>query len=172
MPRVVTVFECSRIGCSSEPSDRGGPAASDGDRCTGSDGHGYQLAHSLGHRITHTTPALVPLVLPDRHWLTGLSGISLTVELVLQSASGKILHRQRGDMLLTHFGLSGPAIMDISRHWIAAHETDPRSRLSANLLPDQSFEEVEQKFVAAAAARAPHAGPGRRRPFACPGSQP
>lgn len=121
---------------------------------TGSDGHGYQLAHSLGHRITHTTPALVPLVLPDRHWLTGLSGISLTVELVLQSATGKILHRQRGDMLLTHFGLSGPAIMDISRHWIAAHETDPRSRLSANLLPDQSFEEVEQKFVAAAAARA------------------
>ncbi len=121
---------------------------------TGSDGHGYQLARSLGHRITRTTPALVPLVLPERHWLTGLSGISVTVELILQSATGKILHRQQGDMLLTHFGLSGPAIMDISRHWIAAHESDPQSRLSANLLPGQSFEEVEQKFVAAAAARA------------------
>lgn len=120
---------------------------------TGSDGHGYALARALGHTVTHTTPALVPLVLPDRHRLTRLTGIGVTAELVLQSATGKVLHRRRGDMLFTHFGLSGPAVMDISRHWIAAHGADPLSRLTANLLPQKNFEQVEQAFVNTGASR-------------------
>ena len=102
---------------------------------TGSDGLGYNFAQALGHTITDTTPALVPLVLPPKHYLTKLSGLTLDVELSLIAGTGKRLHRQAGSMLLTHFGLTGPAAMDISRHWIAAHAKDTKTQLTANLLP-------------------------------------
>lgn len=114
---------------------------------TGSDGLGYQLVQSLGHTVTPTTPALVPLVLEKDHWLTSLSGISLDVMLQLVDARGKHLHRQSGSLLLTHFGLSGPAAMDISRHWIAAHHQDHRVQLQANLLPDADFASLEALWL-------------------------
>jgi predicted Rossmann fold flavoprotein len=115
---------------------------------TGSDGQGYEFAKVLGHSVTRTTPALVPLVLEKGHWLTLLSGLSVEVELAVTAGSGKVLHRQRGPMLLTHFGLSGPAAMDISRHWIAAQMDDAAVQLRANFLPGQTFEQVEAELLA------------------------
>jgi predicted Rossmann fold flavoprotein len=114
---------------------------------TGSDGLGYQFARELGHTVTQTTPALVPLVLEKDHWLTKLSGLALEVELAVVSGSGKVLKRQRGAMLLTHFGLSGPAAMDISRHWIAAHNPDTGAQLRVNLLPGRSFEQIDAHLL-------------------------
>jgi len=114
---------------------------------TGSDGLGYELARSLGHSVTKTTPALVPLVLEKDHWLTTLPGITLEVELAVASGTGKVQHRQHGSMLLTHFGLSGPAAMDISRYWIAAHADDPASALLCNLLPDMNSEHVGRALI-------------------------
>ncbi len=116
---------------------------------TGSDGQGYELARSLGHTVTPTFPALVPLVLESNHWLTTLSGLTFPVELTLSSGRGQVLHRHQGSMLLTHFGLSGPVVMDISRHWIAEKQNDPTVRLHANLLPGRRFDEVEQLLVSA-----------------------
>jgi len=110
---------------------------------TGSDGLGYELARGLGHTITKTTPALVPLILEKGHWLTTLTGLAFEVELCVSSGTGKVLHRQRGAMLATHFGLSGPAAMDISRHWIAARAADPGAGLAVNFMPGRSFEEVD-----------------------------
>ncbi len=115
---------------------------------TGSDGHGYALAKTLGHTVTKTTPALVPLVLTKGHWLTTLSGLTLEVELSVVSGTGKVLHRQPGSMLLTHFGLSGPAPMDISRHWIAARATDKDAGLQANFLPGKRFDQVDDELLA------------------------
>ena len=83
---------------------------------TGSDGFGYTLAKSLGHCVTETWPALVPLNLEAGHWLTQLSGITLEVELTLSGKTGKALYKQAGPMLLSHFGVTGPAAMDMSRH--------------------------------------------------------
>jgi len=114
---------------------------------TGSDGTGYQLVQALGHTITNTTPALVPLVIEKDHWLTNLSGISLDVVLQLVDTRGKHLHQQQGSLLFTHFGISGPAAMDISRHWIAAHRKDPRVQLQASLLPAQDFTSLEKLFI-------------------------
>lgn len=119
---------------------------------TGSDGFGYTLARHLGHTVTATHPALVPLVLGEGHWLTQLSGISFDAELTLASPTGKAVHRQAGSLLLTHFGLSGPAAMDISRHWIAARANDPTKaepshRLRLNLLPGATFESVEAHLL-------------------------
>jgi predicted Rossmann fold flavoprotein len=112
---------------------------------TGSDGSGYALARSLGHSITPTFPALVPLLLPDGHWLTTLSGTSADVEIALRSATGRVLHREKGAMLCTHFGLSGPVVLDISRHWIASRQES--TTLSMNVIPSYTFEEMDKRLV-------------------------
>lgn len=87
---------------------------------TGSDGHGYALARSLGHTVTPTFPALVPLTLPDGHFLRGLAGITLPATLEVRSATGKRLVAFTDSTLLTHFGLSGPSVLDISRYFLGA----------------------------------------------------
>ncbi|HEX6097521.1 MAG TPA: aminoacetone oxidase family FAD-binding enzyme [Thermoanaerobaculia bacterium] len=105
---------------------------------TGSDGHGYTLARHLGHTITDTFPALVPLVLEENHWMTALSGTSAEVELSVRSETGKVLTRHRGSMLFTHFGVSGPVVLDVSRHWVESKGT-----LVVNFLPDETFESLD-----------------------------
>jgi predicted Rossmann fold flavoprotein len=122
---------------------------------TGSDGLGYELAKLLGHTVTRTTPALVPLVLPDGHWLTKLSGVSLEAELILAAASGKVLRRERGSMLFTHFGLSGPLVLDMSRHWIAAVADGgvAAPKLACSFLPGHEFAEADETLLLAARER-------------------
>lgn len=113
---------------------------------TGSDGFGYRLAKSLGHTVTPTWPALVPLLLPQNHWLTALKGIAVDAELSLAGPTGKVIHRQTGAVLLTHFGLSGPAAMDISRHF-GGDFADDKKTLTANLLPSHTFESLEAELL-------------------------
>lgn len=113
---------------------------------TGSDGSGYDLAKMFGHTVTPTFPALVPLVVEKGHWITELSGISVDAELAVKSPTGRVLQRHHGSMLFTHFGLSGPVVLDISRHWIA----NQPATLSANFLPRETFESVDASLVAAA----------------------
>ena len=108
---------------------------------TGSDGHGYEIARALGHTTTELFPALVPLVVEEGHWLTSLSGTSAEAELSV--VAGKVLARQRGSMLFTHFGISGPAALDISRHWIAAKG----AALVANFLPGETFESLDRALI-------------------------
>ena len=112
---------------------------------TGSDGSGYALARALGHTITGTFPALVPLVLEAGHWMTSLSGTSAEVELTVKSGTGKVIARHRGSMLFTHFGISGPVALDISRHWIAAEG----GALFVNFLPGETFESVDRQLLTA-----------------------
>ncbi len=87
---------------------------------SGSDGAGYEFARSLGHTVTRTLPALVPLMLPKGHFLTGLSGLSIETQLTISLPSGKVIRREVGSLLFTHFGLSGPVVLDISRHLLDA----------------------------------------------------
>ena len=86
---------------------------------SGSDGHGYGMATALGHTLTERIePALVPLLLPEDHPLTTIRGVATDVRLDVRSETGKRLHTVDGALLCTHFGLSGPAVLDVSRHWI------------------------------------------------------
>lgn len=114
---------------------------------TGSDGSGYALARNLGHSVTEVFPALVPLLLEEGHWLRELSGTSHDVELVVRSGTGRILSRHEGAMLLTHFGLSGPVVLDVSRQFIAARAHDANATLVANLLSGESFESLDALLV-------------------------
>jgi len=108
---------------------------------TGSDGGGYEIARAAGHSITPVFPALVPLVIDGDHWIKRLSGTSADVELAV--VAGRVIRRESGSMLLTHFGVSGPVVLDISRHWIAAQP----AKLVANFLPGETFESVDRMLV-------------------------
>ncbi len=113
---------------------------------TGSDGGGYALVQTFGHTVTKTFPALVPLVVTNGHWITEISGTSVDAELAVKSATGRVVQRHRGSMLFTHFGLSGPVVLDISRHWIA----NQPATLAANFLPGETFESLDAALVEAA----------------------
>ena len=116
---------------------------------SGSDGGGLELARGLGHSLTSPiVPALVPLVLPAGHWITTLSGLTLPAEITLRAAGGKRLFAAAGSTLCTHVGLSGPAILDISRHWLVARHDDPHVTLAINWLPGESVESVDALLLA------------------------
>jgi len=122
---------------------------------TGSDGGGYALARRLGHSLVSTTPALVPLVL-EGHGHEALSGVSHPVELRLGGGSFRPT-RIRGAMLWTHFGVSGPAVLDVSRHLLRARLEGEHPRLVANLLPGEDAAGLARLLVAASRTR-PRAG--------------
>lgn len=115
---------------------------------SGSDGGGFALAEMLGHTLTDPiVPALVPLVLPGGHWITSLAGLALPATLTLRSAAGKRLHDTTGSTLCTHLGLSGPAVLDISRHWLVARHADPATSLALNWLPGESAESIDRLLI-------------------------
>lgn len=115
---------------------------------SGSDGGGFALAQSLGHSLAEPlVPALVPLVLATGHWITGLSGLTLPTTVTLTTATGKRLVSFTGSTLCTHVGLSGPAILDISRHWLIARHADPGVALAINWLPGVSTDDCDRLLV-------------------------
>ncbi len=123
---------------------------------SGSDGAGYEFARALGHSVTEQVhPALVPLILPGTHPLRGLSGLTLPATLTLRSPTGKVLKEFTNSLLCTHFGLSGPCALDISRYWRAAILEDPRSGLFANFISEEREDTLDAKLLASRAANAP-----------------
>jgi len=114
---------------------------------SGSDGGGYRIAQQLGHSLTsHIWPALVPLTLPPGHFLCGLSGISATATLDLWSATGKRILAFTNSVLCTHFGLSGPAVLDMSRYYLETVREDPGAKLTINWLPELSSEAFDREL--------------------------
>jgi predicted Rossmann fold flavoprotein len=114
---------------------------------TGSDGQGYELAKSLGHSITpHLFPALVPLTLPEGHFIRELSGMTLVTALELWGPTGKRLERFENSTLCTHFGLSGPAVLDMSRYYLAAVEDEPQCELTINWAPKWNEETLAARL--------------------------
>ncbi|TKB88353.1 MAG: NAD(P)/FAD-dependent oxidoreductase [Nitrospira sp.] len=117
---------------------------------SGSDGFGYGLARRLGHHVTATVPALVPLMLDDRMFHKTLSGLSQEVELTMV-VKGRILSRRTGSMLWTHFGVSGPVIMDASRFWTLGRDQGEPVEVSVNFLPGQTQEQAKSWLMEQAA---------------------
>ena len=84
---------------------------------TGSNGDGYRLARALGHSVVTPTPSLVPLV-EQGEWCSRLMGLSLRNCGVQVTAKGKKkpVYQDFGELLFTHFGLSGPTLLSASAH--------------------------------------------------------
>ena len=123
---------------------------------SGSDGSGWEILRELGHTVTPTYAALVPLVLAPEMFHAELAGASQEVELSV-FVNGKRIDHRTGSLLWTHFGVSGPVVMDASRHWTIAHEsaqaTGAAPILQCNLLPGESFQQVEQWLIRSASER-------------------
>ncbi|MBQ9486487.1 MAG: NAD(P)/FAD-dependent oxidoreductase, partial [Selenomonadaceae bacterium] len=95
---------------------------------TGSTGDGFKFARQLGHTVTKILPALVPLEV-EEDFVKDLQGISLKNVRAVLKADGKAVEEQFGEMLFTHFGVSGPIILTLSC-------------TAAKLLAEKSFVEL------------------------------
>jgi len=120
---------------------------------TGTTGQGWDLARQLGHTVTDVHPALVPLLLQDGFFHAEMAGLTHEAELSA-FVDGKRVDRRTGSMLWTHFGISGPVVLDISRHWTTARAAGGKVELRCNFLPGESFEQVERWLTDQAAS--PH----------------
>ncbi|ACL76084.1 NAD(P)/FAD-dependent oxidoreductase [Ruminiclostridium cellulolyticum] len=86
---------------------------------TGSTGDGYEMARKLGHTVTPLKPSLVPLITREE-WIHDLQGLSLkNVAVSFKNNNGKVIYDDFGEMIFTHFGVSGPVILSASRHLLS-----------------------------------------------------
>lgn len=113
---------------------------------TGSNGDGYKLASQLGHTIVKPTPSLVPLV-ERGDWCSQLMGLSLRncgVK-VTQQGKKKPVYEDFGELLFTHFGLSGPTILSASAH---LHPMEPgKYTVHIDLKPALSPQQLDQRLL-------------------------
>jgi hypothetical protein len=120
---------------------------------TGSDGAGLDIAERLGHSIVATTPGLAPLILLDDDGLhRELSGVSQDVELTIW-VNGAAEIRLTGALLWTHFGVSGPVVLNASRHWARAGLEGKTVALTASFCPGRRFDEIDAWLTALASER-------------------
>ncbi|HEU5117581.1 MAG TPA: aminoacetone oxidase family FAD-binding enzyme, partial [Isosphaeraceae bacterium] len=113
---------------------------------SGTSGDGYTIARAFGHTIVEPRPALVPLkVTPE--WVTGLKGLTLTdVHASIRCAEGPALQERREAVLFAHFGLTGPAILDVSRA-VARHDSSEGLFLHLDLVPDLNLEQLDARLA-------------------------
>lgn len=110
---------------------------------TGSTGDGYKLAKSAGHTITEIKPSLVPLVSPDK-FCTEMMGLSLRNVTLNLYDGDKIIYSELGEMLFTHFGLSGPLVLSASSH---IREMSPeRYKILIDLKPALTPEQLDARI--------------------------
>lgn len=108
---------------------------------TGSTGDGYHLARHCGHTVTDIRPSLVPLESKE-NWPRQCQGLTLkNVELQVWSGSRSV-YRERGELLCTHFGVSGPLVLTASRHLAGA----ANPRLTVDLKPGLSPEQLDARL--------------------------
>ena len=83
---------------------------------TGSTGDGYEMAQALGHTIVEPKPSLVPLE-SDDEFCGKMQGLALkNVSLKVKNKKGKVVFQEQGELLFTHFGISGPLVLSASAH--------------------------------------------------------
>ncbi len=110
---------------------------------TGSTGDGYKLAESAGHTITELKPSLVPIVSEDK-FCAELMGLSLrNVNLKLYDG-GKVIYSELGEMLFTHFGVSGPLVLSASSHIRKMQKN--RYKFMIDLKPALSHEQLDARI--------------------------
>ena len=111
---------------------------------TGSTGDGYTFALKAGHTLVKPKPSLVPLVVEGRECAEaqGLSLRNIAIK-VTEDGSGKVIYKDFGEMLFTHFGMSGPVILSAS-----SHMRDPKKRylITIDLKPALSLEQLDSRI--------------------------
>lgn len=113
---------------------------------TGSTGDGYKFAKSAGHTVTPVRPGLVPLVTGET-WVPRLQGLSLkNVELKLFSEN-KCVYKEQGEMLFTHFGISGPLVLSSSAYYDKESRKNKNITVSLDLKPALDEEALDKRIL-------------------------
>jgi len=113
---------------------------------TGSGGDGYLLVKKLGHTVISPHPALVPLETAEA-WCRELVGLSLKNVTARVKLNGKIIAEEFGEMLFTHYGLSGPIILTLSRVVVRALEQKLQPLIELNLKPALTTEQLDARLL-------------------------
>lgn len=111
---------------------------------TGSTGDGYKFAKLMGHTIKDIKPSLVPLVVKE-DWVKELMGLSLKNVSVTMKYKDKVIYKDFGEMLFTHFGISGPIVLSGSRS--AVDYLPNEVEFIIDLKPALNFNELDRRIL-------------------------
>lgn len=121
---------------------------------TGSTGDGYELAKKLGHTITDIKPSLVPLETHNKKVCQEMQGLSLrNVKIQLKDIEkNKVIYEEQGEMIFTHFGVSGPTILSSSAHLVRYKNIEEKFAskkivLSIDFKPALSEEKLDARVL-------------------------
>lgn len=121
---------------------------------TGSTGDGYELVRKLGHSITEIKPSLVPLECYDKEMCKDLQGLSLrNVNIKFKDIeNNKVIYDDFGEMLFTHFGVSGPTILSSSAHLVRYKKIEEKFKdkkivLSIDFKPALLEEKLDERLL-------------------------
>ena len=121
---------------------------------TGSTGDGYNIAKKLGHSITKINPSLVPLEIYEKNICKELQGLSLkNVSIkIIDDDNGKNIYEDFGEMLFTHYGVSGPIILSSSAHLVRYKNIEEKYknkkiRLIIDFKPALSEQKLESRIL-------------------------
>lgn len=113
---------------------------------TGSSGDGFEWTTDLGHKIIEPSPALVPIKTKEA-WVKDIQGITINNAKISVLLNNKRILQETGDLLFTHFGLSGPAILNLSKG-IGEQLKKGEVVVSVDVFPDITLEFLEKKILA------------------------
>lgn len=112
---------------------------------TGSTGDGHRMAVGLGHTIKDCTPALTPMEITES-WCISLQGLSLKNISLTMACKGKKIWNGFGEMLFTHFGISGPLVLSASSFYHKCKELDDVT-VTVDLKPALSAEQLDRRIL-------------------------
>lgn len=117
---------------------------------TGSTGDGYRFAEDCGHNIVPTAPALVPFSIKET-WCYALQGLSLKNVQASVELGGKQIFSGFGEMLFTHYGVSGPLILSASSFYVQSRKSELAASCAAKLFidlkPALSYEQLDKRIL-------------------------
>lgn len=121
---------------------------------TGSTGDGYEIARKVGHKIEKIRPSLVPLTTYETNWHKSIQGLSLkNVKIkVIDTEKSKVIYEDFGEMLFTHFGISGPIVLSASSHLVRYKNienllNDKKIKFCIDLKPALSEEKLNERIL-------------------------
>ncbi len=121
---------------------------------TGSTGDGYKMVEELGHNVTKIKPSLVPLEIYQKSLCQDLQGLSLrNIEIkILDKSKNKAIYEDFGEMLFTHFGVSGPTILSSSAHLVRYKNTEDKLKnkeiiLKIDFKPALSTKKLDDRIL-------------------------
>lgn len=115
-------------------------------KATGSTGDGYTFAQNLGHSIKETMPSLVPLNIKES-WCMEMQGLSLKNVRASFHMGKKVLYDELGEMLFTHYGVSGPLILSGSAYIVSHLKKGKDITLKIDLKPALSMEQLDERIL-------------------------